>query len=145
MFRILIDADVLIDVALDQRPHSEASAELLNRAKLGHCQAFVAWHTVSNFYYVVKSRRGDLVKSGGADAETRAFIEEILQFTTIAPTVTADIHYALSLDMSDFEDAMQVAAAKACQASYVVTRNLVDFTRSPVPALKPTQAIEALL
>ena len=136
MLRLLVDTDVLIDVALDRLPHSEASADFLDRAERGRCQAFVAWHTLSNFYYLVKSGRGD--------ANTRAFIGDLLQFVAVVPTATADIRYAISLGMSDFEDAMQVAAASACQAGYIVTRNVNDFARSPIPAMTPNQAVEAL-
>jgi hypothetical protein len=39
--------------------------------------------------------------------------------------------------MSDFEDASQVAAAMACGAQFIVTRNERDFKKSPVPALSP--------
>lgn len=93
-------------------------------------------HAFANFYYLVKSGRGD--------AKTRAFIGDLLQFVAVVPTATADIRYAISLEMSDFEDAMQVAAASACQAGYIVTRNVNDFARSPIPAMTPNQAIEAL-
>ncbi len=47
---ILIDTDVLVDVALDRQPFSDAAAELLDRLQTGPKRAFVAWHTVSNFY-----------------------------------------------------------------------------------------------
>ena len=36
--------------------------------------------------------------------------------------------------MMDFEDAMQVAAARASGARLIVTRNLRDYERSPIPA-----------
>jgi hypothetical protein len=39
--------------------------------------------------------------------------------------------------MSDFEDALQVSAAQACGADYIITRNGRDFVQSPLPALSP--------
>ena len=39
--------------------------------------------------------------------------------------------------MRDFKDALQVAAAMACGAQSIVTRNECDFKVSPVPALSP--------
>lgn len=41
------------------------------------------------------------------------------------------------MPMRDFEDALQVAAAMACGAQFIVTRNERDFKASPVPALSP--------
>ena len=133
---MLLDTDVLIDVALDRRPHSEASSELLDRVERGARRAFVAWHTLSNFYYLVTPARGD--------ADTREFITELIQFVAVAPADTAALRYALSLPMADFEDAMQVAAARACGARHIVTRNVRDFARSPVPATTPRKALARL-
>lgn len=51
------------------------------------------------------------------------------------------VRYAASLPMPDFEDAMQAAAARACGARHIVTRNVKDFERSPVPAITPQEAL----
>jgi predicted nucleic acid-binding protein len=133
---MLLDTDVLIDVALDRRPHSGASSELLDRVEHGARRAFVAWHTLSNFYYLVMPTRGD--------ADTRNFIAELVRFVAVAPADAAALRYAVSLPMADFEDAMQVAAARACGAGHVVTRNVRDFARSPIPALTPQEALARL-
>lgn len=133
---ILIDTDVLIDVALDRQPFSGAASELLDRLQTGPKRAFVAWHTLSNFYYLVAPSQG------GADA--RAFIRELIRFVAVAEAGTDAIDLAARLRVADFEDAMQVAAARACGAGFVVTRNVGDFRRSPVPAITPSDALEAL-
>ena len=57
---ILLDTDVIIDVALDRHPHSGPASELLDRLERGQESAFIAWHTVSNFYYLVAPSRGGL-------------------------------------------------------------------------------------
>ncbi len=133
---ILLDTDVLIDIALDRRPHAAPSSELLDRVERGARRAFVAWHTLSNFYYLVTPARGDTA--------TRDFIAELIRFVAVAPADTAALRYALSLPMADFEDAMQVAAARASGARHIVTRNVRDFTRSPIPAMSPRDALAQL-
>ncbi|MCY3612131.1 MAG: PIN domain-containing protein [Gemmatimonadetes bacterium] len=133
---ILIDTDVLIDVALDRKPFSNAASELLDRLQTGPKRAFIAWHTLSNFYYLVAPSHGGL--------DTRSFIAELIRFVAVAECGTDAIAYAVRLDMADFEDAMQVAAARACGAGFVVTRNAKDFRRSPIPAITPSEALEAL-
>ena len=130
---ILLDTDVLIDIALDRRPHSEPASELLDRIERGAHSAYVAWHTVSNFYYLVAP------SSGGMNA--RDFIVDLTRFVEVAPTDTQALHYAAELPMADFEDAMQVAAARSCAARYIVTRNVKDFARSPIPAITPQEAL----
>lgn len=133
---ILIDTDVLIDVALDRQPFSDAASELLDRLQTGPKRAFVAWHSLSNFYYLVTPA------GGGSDA--RDFITELIRFVAVADCGTEAIVFAAGLGMEDFEDAMQVAAARACGARFVVTRNARDFRRSPIPAITPLEALESL-
>lgn len=41
------------------------------------------------------------------------------------------------MPLTDFEDSLQVAAALACGAQFIITRNERDFRKSPVPALSP--------
>ncbi len=133
---ILIDTDVLIDVALDREPFSDAASELLDRVQMGPKRAFVAWHSLSDFCSLVTPARG------GSDA--RAFIAELIRFVAVAECGTDAIAYAVGLGMSGFEDAMQVAAARACGARFVVTRNARAFKRSPIPAIAPQEALDAL-
>ncbi len=133
---MLLDTDSLIDVALDRRPHSDAATELLDRLQKGPKKAFVAWHTLSNFYYLVASERC------GADA--RAFIEQLTRFVAVTRSGTAAIRYATQLPIADFEDAMQVAAARAFGVRHIITRNVSDFRRSPIPALTPGDALDTL-
>ena len=133
---ILLDTDILIDVALDREPYSEPGFELLEHIESGVEPAAIAWHTISNLYYIVRPNLGDLT--------TRQFIRELTDFVYVAETDTESIRFATRLPMTDFEDAMQVAAAQACDAQFIVTRNVRDYEQSPIPAMTPQQSLEQL-
>ena len=133
---ILLDTDVLIDIALDRRPHSGPATELLDRIEHGAESAYIAWHSVSNLYYMVAPARGGV--------STRDFIVELTRFVAVASTDTESVRYAAELPMADFEDAMQVAAARACGARHIVTRNIKDYERSPISAISPRDALGGL-
>ena len=62
----------------------------------------------------------------------------------VATTGTEALRSAAALPMADFEDAMQVAAAQACGARYIVTRNVRDHKRSPIRAITPHDALDEL-
>jgi predicted nucleic acid-binding protein len=130
---ILPDSDVLCDIAFDRHPHSGPASELLDRIEHGGESACIAWHTVSNFHCRVASSRGA--------ASSREFIVELIRFVSVASTHTEAIRYAAGLPMADFEDAMQVATARAYGARQIVTRNVTDYARSPIPALPPQEAL----
>lgn len=44
-----------------------------------------------------------------------------------------------SLGASDFEDALQIAAAVSGRADFVITRNVSDFAGASFPALTPEE------
>ena len=133
---ILLDTDVLLDVALDRAPHAESAGRLLSILDRRPKSAFVAWHTLSNFYYLVRPLRGA--------GDARAFLLDLTRFVAVAPTDGQAFRFAASLELPDLEDAMQVAAAWSCGALYIATRNGRDFKRSPVPARTPAQLVDEL-
>ena len=117
---LLVDTDMLIDFALDRRPHAVAAGELLDALERRQATGFIAWHGVANFHYLVVSKKGS--------SATKAFLLDLLRFVQVAPTSTESVRYAASLSMRDFEDALQVAAAVACGVDDegVPTRRVID-------------------
>ncbi len=133
---ILIDTDVLIDLALDRDPHAGPASELFDYLEIRHRRGFVAWHSLSNFYYLVSPARGS--------QSAREFLVDLTRFVTVAPSDTDALRFAAHLPLNDFEDALQVAAARACGASFIATRNTSDYRRSPITALSPKAVLEEL-
>lgn len=122
----------MIDVALDRVPFSEASASVLDCLEKGSLYSgYVAWHSLSNFYYLVTARKNRSL--------ARGFIGELLRFVQVAPVQTQHAIESLRLDLTDFEDALQVVSAKACQARFIVTRNIKHDKKSPIPAILPAK------
>lgn len=112
------------------------AAALVHHLETSNRRAFVAWHTLANFYYLVRPTRGD--------DDVRRFLDDLTRFVLVAPTDTEMFRFALGLPMKDFEDAMQVGAARACGAEMIATRNVSDFERSPIPARTPAEVLEIL-
>ncbi len=121
--RILIDTDVLLDVALARDLHLAASVGVLEWAEAGG-RAAVAWHSLSNCSYLLK---------GG-----RAFLKQLLQIVEVPEAGTQDARWAVGSPMADLEDALQAAVALAWKADFIVTRNVADYRRSPVAAISPS-------
>ena len=92
--------------------------------------AAVAWHSLTNCAYMLK---------GG-----RPFLRKLLKLVEVATVGTTDAHRALTLPMSDVEDAFQSAAALAWSADFIITRNLPDYRRSPVPAISPSEFLKKI-
>ena len=127
--RVLLDTDVLIDVALKRDPFVASAAEVLNWTEDSPGQGAVAWHSLSNIAYLVRP-------------DARPFLQNLLQFIEVATVGTREAKQALSFPMNDLEDALQAAAALAFDAHYIVTRNLNHYRNSPIPALSPGQFLK---
>lgn len=128
--RVLLDTDILLDVALRRAKFLANSAAVLTWAESEPGQAAVAWHSLSNVSYLLRP-------------DARPFIRDLLAFVEVAPTGTDAAKQAVGLPMSDFEDALQAAAALAFGASSIVTRNAKHYRRSPVPAISPAEFVAA--
>ncbi len=127
--KILLDTDVLLDIALDRKPFYEESRAVSDWCQSRPESALIAWHTVSNLYYLLRGAR--------SDQNARNFLVEMLRFAVVLGGGTAEVQRALSLAMNDFEDALQVAAGLFGGADYIVTRNAAHYRASPLPALNP--------
>lgn len=119
-----------MDVALGRVEFGPSS-----RAVLDCCQhapqmaVVVAWHTVSNLFYMLRAAR--------SDSFARAFVGELLEVADVVAGSRKEVRQALRLEMKDFEDALQIVAGVAAGVKIIVTRNLRHYQASPIPALAP--------
>jgi predicted nucleic acid-binding protein len=128
---LLLDLNVLLDVAQRREPFYETSAAVLTMAFEGSIQAFVPAHVFTTFYYIVRR------SSGKATAER--IIDRLLARLEVAPSGIAELRRARNLAMTDFEDAVIACGAEAAGCAWIITRNVEDFSGSPVCAMTPAQ------
>jgi PIN domain len=132
--KILVDTDVLLDVALDRKAFVDESSAVLEWCQRMPGSALIAWHTVSNIYYMLRVAR--------SDAKGREFVGDLLSFTDVCSGGTEAVRRALTMRMGDFEDALQVTAAISGSAHCVITRNVTDYRNSVIQPLTPSEFIE---
>lgn len=134
--KVLVDTDILIDVALDRAPYAEMASQLLDALEARPGTGYVAWHSVANFYYLVSPARGR--------SDTRRFVVDLVAFLEVAPTGTGSVRQAARMPLKDFEDALQVAAALASGAEVIATRNVADYRGASVRAASPESVLRRL-
>jgi predicted nucleic acid-binding protein len=129
--RVFLDTNILLDVLLN-RPGLVADSEaVILRCESNGDAMFIAWHGLATAYY--------LLKRGRTEAEAMVEVDKILQWARIADASDASARAARAMSFGDFEDALQAAAAEACAAAVIVTRNITDFARSRITAVSPTE------
>jgi predicted nucleic acid-binding protein len=134
--QVLFDSDVLLDVLLNRHPFVIDSAKALNTVATDQVKGFLAGHAVTNLYYIMRRQLSSSV--------AHEKLKLLLQRIQVASVTDSVIRAALQSQMTDFEDAVTSEAAQAAQTDLIVTRNISDFERSPVPAILPGKLIELL-
>ena len=132
--RIFVDTNVLLDVFLN-RSGKPGSLQVLNACVVPGNDGWITWHRLSNGFYIVRRETKTL-------DEAKRFASELLLWCNVATVGTPEAIAAESMDISDIEDAMQIAAALACKADAIVKRNTTDFTNSPIPVMTPEEFIQ---
>jgi predicted nucleic acid-binding protein len=131
--KVLLDTNVLLDVAQARVPHRAESEAVVTWCVEHPGQSFVAWHTLSNLYFII-----------GNDRTAREFIADLLKVCEVPATGTAAAKLGLRLPLRDYEDALQLAAALEAGADVIVTRDEKDFRDSTIPGQSPSAFLAAL-
>jgi predicted nucleic acid-binding protein len=132
---LFLDTNVLLD-GYFQRVGAAASDALIARCDGATLSGTIAWHTLSNAFYLVRGH-------SKSSAIAFQFITDLLAWAEVAQTAKADALWALKSGVSDFEDALQLSAAISCAADVVITRNTSDFKSSAVPVMTPEEFLAA--
>lgn len=131
--KLLIDANVLLDVLQNRDPHVRASSLIWKLCETNQAKGYISALTFANLIYVMRKE----LDPGKIEEvlHVLSFIFEIVDFNTF------DLSHAVQLYWDDFEDAIQSVTAQRLNADYIITRNTKDFARSRVTALTPSELI----
>jgi predicted nucleic acid-binding protein len=131
--KALVDTDVVFDVYEKRQPHYAASNQVLCLARRHTIAAAVASHTVANLFYYYGQPVVPFVR------------DRLLEAVEVVAADAPLLKLALRWGFADLEDAMQAAAAETWKAAFIITRNVRDFRRSPVPALTPAEFMKRFM
>ncbi|MER3434087.1 MAG: PIN domain nuclease [Leptolyngbya sp. ERB_1_1] len=134
--KILLDTNVVLDVALERSPFFPQAEEVFALAENGAFEALISASTFSDLYYVIRKQKG---RSLALD-----FVENLAQAFQIATVDRAVISLAFTLGFPDFEDAIQCATAIENQLDGIVTRDTQDFAQATIQIFTPTALIQAI-
>lgn len=128
---ILVDLNVVLDVVQKREPHYGASAAVLGEVVAGRIIGCLPAHAFTTLHYIV----------GRYQSATKAndVIDWLLKHFNVASTGQTELTRARGLNWPDFEDAVVASAAESADCKAIITRNISDFKKSPVPALTPEE------
>jgi predicted nucleic acid-binding protein len=134
--KVLLDTNIILDVALERQPYFEASEQILALAEQGQITGYISASTFSDLYYVIRKNKG---RKSALD-----FLGKVSGFCQVATVDQAAISMALTANFKDFEDAIQYSTAVINHLDAIVTRNSQDFARATLKIMTPDILIQEL-
>lgn len=134
--KVLVDANVVLDVLLDRPPHFAASAAIWSAIESGVVEGLLSAHAIITIHY--------LIRKDGGTGKARKTLKAMLRVFGVAPVDERVILEALEVPSPDFEDAVTAAAARLAGCDLIVTRDPKGFRESAIQALAPEAAAPLL-
>ncbi len=131
--RLLIDTNIILDIALKREPFYKDSVTIFKNIDNKTTFGFVTATTITDIYYISKKDKGHVIAI--------EFISNLIQFVDLIGIDKEIIIEALATKLTDFEDSIQSVASTYNDIDYIITRNTKDFKDSDVKALTPVEFI----
>ena len=133
---VLLDTNVIIDFLLSREPFYRAASDIMTKCAEKELIGYIAIHSVPNLWYILRKI---------PEEKRREWLQDICGILQVAGASHEDVLRAIkNRAFSDFEDCLQDRCAEGIGASYIVTRNVTDFTSSTIPAITPDDLLKEM-
>lgn len=129
--RLLIDANILLDVLQKREPHYKDSSLVWKLCETGQDEGVVSALTFANLVYILRKE----LDAG----QVRSVLDKLQLIFTFADYTASDMEKAADLEWDDYEDAIQSVTAERLTADYIITRNVRDYSESTITAFTPSE------
>ena len=130
MKKVLIDTNIIVDIATKREPFFEYSFKIFELAVEEKIIAYISASAVTDIFYILQKENGK--------AHTIQFMKELFEYIDILGVNKTIIINALNSNWTDFEDAVQGHVATDNLLDIIITRNLKDFVQlENIQALTP--------
>ena len=133
---VTLDVNVLLDVFQRREPHYTASAQVMSMVVDGTLTGVFPSHGLTTLYYLVRKH------ASKPNAETA--MDRVLDHFQIGNLNATGWREARGLPLADFEDAAVAIVAKVTASAFIISRNVGDFSGSPVLAITPADFLSQL-
>lgn len=134
--KILFDTNIILDVFLARQPFLENAARLFAKVEQGNFEGILGATTITTLYYLISKQLGK--------KETKQAIEKLLNLFEIGSVDHLVLRTSLSLDFSDYEDAVLYQVALHNQTQGIVTRDRQGFEKGSLPVYSPEELLNSL-
>jgi predicted nucleic acid-binding protein len=134
---MLIDTDVLVDFLAERKPFTANAKRLIRQTKDKGIKIHAAAHSITNMFYILR-------KVYPAPKLKQLLLDLCNAISVVEINAALINNVLLNNDFKDIEDCLQAECAKSVRAEYIVTRNIADYSRSPIPAVLPEDILKLI-
>lgn len=134
--RLMLDANILLDVLTRREPFYTASAKIWAAIETSQIEGCVAAHSITTIFYILSRH---ISKENALSA-----IGDIMRIFTIAEINQLVIQQALILGWDDLEDAVQVCSAINYGVDYFITRDKFKLIDDLLTIMSPDDFLTML-
>lgn len=135
---VLLDTCIIIDVLQDRQPFSEDAKKIFLAVANKQIEGCITAKSVADIYYLTH-------KATHSNEKSREILSKLFSLFSLLDTTGYDCKNALFSSIADYEDAIMVETARNADIDYIVTRNIKDYTKSPVKVVSPSEFLKELL
>ncbi len=134
--KLLIDANILLDVLQSRDPYVHTSSVIWKLCETERAKGYVSALTFANLVYIMRKEL--------EPKKIKEILQALLLIFEFVDFSVSDLSKAAELGWDDFEDAIQSVTADRVHADYIITRNVRDFAKSTVIAFTPSELIDRI-
>jgi len=134
---ILLDTNVILDFAMKRGEHYVPARKIMKEIAEGRLIAHVSASQITDIYYFLEKKFDH--------EEAIRMLVVLLESIRIIRIDEDTINTAIESEMTDFEDAVQAAAAQDCDIDIVITRDKTGFHDSGLNVYLPEEFLETLI
>ena len=129
--RILIDTNVFLDFFLERENQFEDAETVFKNCFKQHHQIFITSMSLRDIGYAIQRTTHDHKKAKEFQISTYQICSKVIGISS------DDAIESLYSEVNDYEDSLQVEAAKREMLDLIITDNVKDFRFADFPVLSP--------
>ncbi len=135
---VLIDTNILLNYITNREDkYLNESVRIVELCALGKLNGYIAFHTLSTLWYVLRKK---------SSKDRRDNLRDICTIFFVASASQTEIINAIEDDsFADFEDCLQDKCAKEVGEDYIITVNKKDFANSEIEAIDPCEFLNKMV
>ena len=135
--RVLIDTCVIVDVLQSRGAFASDAQKVFLLAANEQFIGCITAKSTTDIYYLTHRITHD-------DKSSRAVLNKLFTLFEVVDTAGMDCRRAIPSEVSDYVDAVMIETALRTEVDCIVTRNIRDYSKSPVTVYSPGEFIKKL-